>query len=124
MNLLKEMVNGTEASRKYKIYGTDGSSGMEQKTTKTPAEAIEWWFKLQRKYNLNVAIYAMSKNDAVVLLDWAGRNPDAIRNLAKRYPSDYNIPFMVRKLENGYFHLLLNKGTFNDDDGVAPFEIG
>lgn len=118
------MVNGEEAGRKFKIFGQDGNGGMEHKTTKLPAQAVEYWFKMQRKYKLNVAIYAMTKNDAIVLLDWAGRNTNTIKDLARQYTSDYNIPFMTRKLENGYFHQQLNRHIFKDDDGIAPFEVG
>jgi len=124
MNLIKEMVNGEEAGRKYKIFGQNGNGGMEHKTTKLPAQAVEYWFKMQRKYSLNTAIYAMTKNDALILLDWASRNSDSIKNWARQYNANHNIPFMIRKLENGYFHKLLNKGIFKDDDGIAPFEVG
>ena len=124
MNLLKEMLNGVEAKRKYTIFGSNRNDGMEHKTTKSPAKAIEFWFKMQRKYNLNVSINAMTKDDAITLLDWASRNGDTIKSISNKYKSDYNIPFMVRKLENGYFHNQINKRTLDDNESISPFEVG
>lgn len=123
MTLLKEMVNGTEAERNYEIFGYSNnvSGDLQFKKTKSPSKAIEYWFKLQKRYNLSVSIMAMTKDDALLLLDWATKNTDKIIDLGKSFTNDYNVNLMVRRLKSGYYQRKLNKKPFQADESVEPF---
>lgn len=101
------------------------SSDYKTKRTNSPREAIEFWFKFQKRDPMGVSISCAKREEAVELCKYA--NIDFLSSLADKYPGcPYRIDWLAdeasKKVADGqkYFY----EGKYGYGDVIHPFGPG
>ena len=98
----------------------------DTKYTNYPKNAIEYWFKLQKKNPSDVAIMCKRKEDAQQLVEWAANNIKYLYQLNEKWPTPYKIDYIVKGVEDKaadgckYFY----EGEYGYGDMIFPFDVG
>ena len=112
-----------EETFKKETYRITGGYS-DTRFTDYPKNALEHWFKLEKKYPMDVAIMCRRREDALKLVEFVALEPNIVYLLNEKWPSPYKPEYLVEECEkaaeNGckYFY----ENEFGDS--VHPFSVG
>lgn len=90
--------------------------------TDTPKVAIRSWFAHQAKNPSNVAICAVSVEDARFLIDYAHSRKDVVEEFHSQYKNPYKLSFMLEAIDKK--HADRCSGFCGYGDQIHPFDLG
>lgn len=98
------------------------SGDYQVKYTDNPKVAIRWWYQLQKKDPMNVAISCLTKEQAIELCKAA--TEDLIYDLSSKYKCTYKPDWIIdeaaRKVADGQKYFYENEYG----DTIHPFGVG